>query len=344
MTDYTFRPAKRENVGLIIGLAGPSGSGKTYSAMRLAAGIVGAGNRFAVIDTEAGRASHYADLFQFDHLDLAPPFRPDTYAEAIKAADKAGYKAVVVDSMSHEWAGEGGILDWQDEELDRMAGTDWKKREQCKMAAWIKPKISHKQMVQRLLQVRTHLILCFRAEEKIEMVRDEETHKIKIEKKRGLTGLDGWFPVCEKSLPFELTASFLLLPDKPGYIHPLKLQEQHKAAFRIDRPLDEEAGALVRSWAEGAVPPAQTQPAAPDGKPPSPKAGQPPAGMPENSVIDWIAAIDAAATRQDLQRAFAGAIEACARVKDNAAKDRFVKAKDARKAILAKAPKDDSET
>src|SRR3990167_10103442 len=102
---FSFRPAKRENVALIIGLAGGTGSGKTFSAMRLASGIAGEGKPFAVIDTEAGRAKHYADQFKFDHGDLAPPFRPDAYVDAIMAADKAGYSVIVVDSVSHVWAG-----------------------------------------------------------------------------------------------------------------------------------------------------------------------------------------------------------------------------------------------
>ena len=139
---FTFRPAVREDVSLLIGLSGGTGSGKTRSAFRLATGIAG-GRPFAVIDTEAGRAKHYADAFRFDHGDLKPPFRPSAYEDAIKAADDAKYPVIVVDSMSHEWAGEGGILDWQEDELQRMAGDDWKKREACKMAAWIKPKMAH---------------------------------------------------------------------------------------------------------------------------------------------------------------------------------------------------------
>ena len=245
----TFRPAVRENVGLIIGLAGASGSGKTYTAMRLASGICG-GKPFAVIDTEAGRAKHYAEAFKFDHGDLAPPFRPDAYAEAIGAADKAGYPVIVVDSVSHVWAGDGGVLDWQDEELTRMAGDDWKKREACKMAAWIKPKMSHKHMVQRLLQVRAHLILCFRAEEKIEMIRGDDG-KLKIVPKITPTGLSGWVPVCEKNLPYELTASFLLTADAPGIPKPIKLQEQHRALFPLDKPITEESGRLIAQWAAG---------------------------------------------------------------------------------------------
>ena len=245
---FQFKPAIREQVGLLIGLAGGSGSGKTYSAMRLASGISG-GKPFAVIDTEAGRAKHYADQFTFDHGDLHPPFRPDSYIDAIMAADKAGYPVIVVDSMSHVWAGEGGVLDWQEEELQRMSGGDWKKAERVKMASWIKPKVSHKKMVQRLLQVRAHLILCFRAEEKVDMVKKDG--KTAIVPKEGPTGLNGWMPVCEKTLPFELTASFLLLADNPGIPHPIKLQEQHKALFPQGKSIDEEAGKRIAEWASG---------------------------------------------------------------------------------------------
>jgi len=249
---FQFKPAIREQVGLLIGLAGGTGSGKTFSALRLAHGICG-DKPFAVIDTEAGRAKHYADQFKFDHGDLAPPFSPDNYAAAIAAADKAGYPVIVVDSMSHEWAGEGGVLEMQEHELDRMAGDDWKKREAVKMAAWIKPKMAHKRMVQRLLQVRAHLILCFRAEEKIEMVRGDDG-RMKIIPKVTSTGLSGWVPIAEKSLPYELTASFLLTADAPGMPKPIKLQEQHRAMFPLDKPIDEESGRKVAAWAAGGVP------------------------------------------------------------------------------------------
>jgi len=272
---FSFRPAVRENVGLLIGLSGASGSGKTYSAFRLAKGIAG-DKPFAVIDTEAGRAKHYADAFRFDHGDLKPPFRPDAYSGAIDAADKAGYPVIIVDSASHEWAGEGGILDWQEDELQRMAGDDYKKRESCKMAAWITPKVAHKQMVQRLLQVRAHLILCFRAEPKIEMVRGADG-KMEIREKQSLTGLHGWIPICEKNLPYELTASFLLMADRPGVPQPIKLQQQHRALFPLDEPITEASGARLAAWAKGGAA------AAPD------------------VPIDWTARIRDASTKAALQ-------------------------------------------
>src|SRR5213593_3714167 len=115
----TFRPALRENVGLWINLVAGTGGGKTFTGMRLASGIC-AGKPFAVIDTENRRALHYADQFKFEHAELRPPFRPQSYADAVVAADAANYPVIVVDSGSHVWAGDGGVLDWQDEELNRM--------------------------------------------------------------------------------------------------------------------------------------------------------------------------------------------------------------------------------
>lgn len=241
--EYCFKPAVREAVGLLIGLIGPSGSGKTMSAMRIASGIVGKGNRFAVIDTESRRSLHYAGMFSFDHCELSAPFKSANYADAIKAADAAGYKAIVVDSCSHEWAGEGGVLDFQEAELTRMAGDDYKKREACKMAAWIKPKMQHKQMVQRLLQTKAHLILCFRAEEKMKIEKDQNG-------KSQIVPV-GFQPVCSKEMPYELTVSFLLSSDKPGIGVPIKLQEQHKTIFPTGKLLDESAGSAVAEWAAG---------------------------------------------------------------------------------------------
>jgi hypothetical protein len=284
---FTFRPARREQVPIIAGLAGGTGSGKTYSALTLAKGMAG-GKPFALVDTEAGRAKHYADQFAFDHGDLGPPFTADRYAEAIAAADAQHYPVIVVDSMSHEWAGEGGVLDAQEAELDRMAGSDWKKREACKMAAWIKPKMAHKQMVQRLLQIRAHLILCFRAEPKIEMTR--ENGKTVITEKKSLVGLHGWIPVTEKNLPFELTLSLLLMAEHPGVPLAIKLQEQHKAFFPLDKPITELAGQRLAEWAKGGAAPTPTPPAAA------------PATTDHDAAAEWMVQIGDAKTLDDVER------------------------------------------
>jgi AAA domain len=310
---FVFKKAIREQVSVILGLAGGTGSGKSWSAMVLAAGMSG-GKPFAFIDSESGRGKMYADKFSFDHGDLHGPYTPAAYIEAIDAADKAGYPVVVVDSMSHEW---GEILDMQEHELDRMAGDDWKKREACKMAAWVKPKMAHKKMVQRLLQVRAHLILCFRAEEKIEMVRGDDG-KFKIIPKITRTGLDGWVPVTEKSLPFELTCSFLLTADAPGVPKPIKLPEMLKPMFPLDKPVDEASGQRVASWAAGGV--ATTTLAAP--------AAQ------AVNVEDLIDAIVDAPDMDALKVRFDAAKVAARVLKDNALLKRIEAAKDERKASL----------
>ncbi len=239
----SFRPAVRENVSVIVGLIGPSGSGKTYTALELATGIAEVtGSKVGFIDTENGRASHYADQFRFDVAELGAPFRPDAYAVAIMGAAKAGYNPVVVDSMSHEHYGEGGLLDWHEEEFQRMGG-----RDAVKMAAWIKPKMSHKKMVQKLLQVKAHIIMCFRAEEKIKMVPNPKK-KGKVEP----TNI-GWQPICEKNLPYELTTSLLFEPERPGMPVPLKLQKQHQVLFPTGQVVTRAAGIGLAEWAAGGV-------------------------------------------------------------------------------------------
>lgn len=241
-----FQPLKRERVPLLLGVAGGTGSGKTMSALLLARGLSG-GRPFAGVDTENGRMNHYADLFpECEAAAITAPFRPGKYAEAIEAADQAGYPVIIVDSMSHEWYGDGGCLDWHDE----LMGGDQKKN----LSAWIEPKKQHKHMVTRLLQLRAHVVLCFRAEPKVEAVKRPDG-RTEIVPKASLTGLDGWIPIAEKNLPYELTASFLLTADKPGVPRPIKLQEQHRAMVPLDRPLSEDVGRALAGWAAGGAAP-----------------------------------------------------------------------------------------
>jgi hypothetical protein len=262
---HDFRPAVRENIGLIIGLSGPTGGGKTLSALRLARGLAGGNDaKIFAIDTEARRALYYAcspgeepgeDRFAFHHCPLGPPFRPDTYRDVVFSADKAGASVIIVDSMSHEHAGEGGLLDWHEEELHRLAGNDAFKREQLKMTAWIKPKMSHKRMMSSFLQCRAHLIFCLRAEEKM-LVTTEVDSRTGKKKAKFVAAADQpiterWHPTCEKTFMYEMTLSFLLLADKPGIPRPVKLQQQHRAFVPLDQPVSEETGQRLAAWAKG---------------------------------------------------------------------------------------------
>lgn len=105
----TFKRATKTESKLRLALAGPSGSGKTYTALILATALAD-GKPVAVIDTERGSASKYADEFTFDVLELTN-FHPNNYVEAILDAARSGYAVIVVDSLSHAWEGTGGLLE-----------------------------------------------------------------------------------------------------------------------------------------------------------------------------------------------------------------------------------------
>lgn len=259
---YEFRKAVRSQVKLLLGLSGGTGSGKTWTSLLLAKGLSG-GKRFGLIDTENGRASMYADFFDFDVLEITAPFTPDNYFDAIKAAEKRGYPVIVVDQFSHEWEGEGGILDEQARIVDVMVARsvkagdtrpEWQIAEGHNMRAWAEAKAPHKRMMTHLTQMGCHLILNFRAEDKIEIAKEADANgklKTVIRPKQSATGTAGWIPICERRMPFELTTSVLFKSDRPGVAIPIKLQEQHKKFFPADRPLTEADGIALAEWARG---------------------------------------------------------------------------------------------
>ena len=118
--------ANRQKVKMKMALQGPSGSGKTYSALLLAFGLCGDWSKIAVIDSETNSSALYADLGKFMVLSLEAPFTPERYIEAISVCETAAMKVIIIDSISHEWEGAGGIL----EAHSNMTGnsyTNWSK-------------------------------------------------------------------------------------------------------------------------------------------------------------------------------------------------------------------------
>jgi hypothetical protein len=243
MTDFV--QAKRANSTIIAGIAGPSGGGKTYSALRFATGLAD-GGKIVAIDTERGRMLHYADEFDFLYAELDAPFSPDRWAEAIKSALRLEPAVVILDSFSHEWAGDGGVLDMQEADFQRRGG-----RESAKVASWIEPKKKHKTLINDvLIRMPCHLVICLRAEDKIEMKKNADG-KLEVVPKKTLSGHVGWIPVTGKEIPYELTLNLVVTPDAPGVPKPIKLMAQHRALVPLDRPLDEETGSRLAAWAKG---------------------------------------------------------------------------------------------
>ena len=205
---FEARPAVRDSVPLLIDLMGPSSGGKTYSALRLATGIqeVTGGNIFG-IDTEARRMLHYADCFKFQHVPFSAPFGSLDYLEALRFCVGQGGKVIVVDIMSHEHDGAGGMLNSHDRELDRLAGDDWGKRERVKMLAWQKPKADRRALINGLLQLEANFIFCFHAKETAKPVKVNGKTEVQPQ---------GFMPIAGDEFVFEQTINCLLLPAAGG--------------------------------------------------------------------------------------------------------------------------------
>ena len=148
-----FQKAIRENVWTKTLLSGPSGSGKTYSALLLASGIAEkCGSRVAFIDTENGRSKYYANEFDFDVSIMEAPYSSDKYVKEIDAAVEAGYKVIIVDSLSHEWI-------WCNEYVNSMPGNSW--------ANWGKVKTKfHNKFSEKIIQSPIHIVATGRGKDK----------------------------------------------------------------------------------------------------------------------------------------------------------------------------------
>lgn len=180
---FTFQKATKRQARLRLALIGTSGSGKTYTALNIAQHF----GKVAVIDTERGSASKYADQFEFDTLELES-FSPLTYAEAIKAAEAAGYDVLVIDSLSHAWMGKEGAL----EQVDKSA-----KRSQSgnTFAAWRDVTPMHNALVDAMLQSKCHIIGTMRA--KSEYVLETNERGKSVPKKVGMA------PIQRDGLEYE---------------------------------------------------------------------------------------------------------------------------------------------
>lgn len=249
-------PAIRQAVPLLIGLVGASSSGKTYSALRLAQGIQKLNpGKIVVIDTESKRSLHYADKFSFEFVEFKEPFGSLDYISALEYAESLNPSVIVVDSCSHEKEGPGGMLDFHEKELDRLAGNDLSKRDRVSMLAWSKPKQDHRALINKILRINANMIFCFRSKEISKPVKDKKTGKNIIQEQ-------GFIPVASDDFIYEMTINFLLMPksdghpewksDKPGEKMAMKLPEQFKYIFENkDVQLDEEIGFKLAKWSAG---------------------------------------------------------------------------------------------
>ena len=140
-----LQQTQRQNVKLRLGISGTSGFGKTYSALQLAYGMTQNWSKIAVIDTENSSASLYSDLGNFNVLNLTAPYSPERYIEAIEVCERSNMEVIILDSITHEWQGQGGCLQIHEQLGGRFQ--DW---------ASVKPR--HQKFIDRILHSTCHII------------------------------------------------------------------------------------------------------------------------------------------------------------------------------------------
>ena len=224
-----IRKAKRSATKLRLLLTGPSGSGKTWGALEIAKGL---GGKTVVIDTEEGSSDLYDHLHEFDVIDLRPPFTPERYIEAIKAAEDAGYEVIIVDSVTHCWSGTGGCLELLDDVAKaQFRGNTWS------AFSVITPR--WRAFVDKLLRSPAHIICRGRSKTETAQVDDHGKKKVaKLGMK--LEARDG--------LEFEFTTVLDVIHDG----HFATVSKDRTGVFTGDpKPITVDTGRRLAAWLEG---------------------------------------------------------------------------------------------
>jgi hypothetical protein len=232
-----FHRAERKKAKLRLALAGPAGSGKTYSALLLAFGLSG---RVAMIDTERGSGELYAHLGNYDVCSLEAPFTPEKYIGAILAAESAGYDTIIIDSLSHAWAGPGGVLDIQGHAADK-SGNSW--------TAWRQVTPRHNDLVDAILLSRCHIIATMRS--KMDHIQTVENGKTVVKKV-------GMNPIQRDGMEYEFTV-FLDL----DLTHTASASKDRTSLFdgQVFKPAPD-VGIKLKAWLEAGADSAPQEPTA----------------------------------------------------------------------------------
>jgi len=232
-TTPSFQKAQRIVKKARIGLCGAAGSGKTLSALKIACGL---GPRIALVDTENNSSVLYADRIDFDVLNIEPPFEIDKYIKAIHQAEAAGYDVLILDSISHAWAGEGGLLDTQGKLADGGMNS---------FTAWRKLTPQHNAFIEAMIRSKLHLIATMRS--KMDYVVETNEKGKSVPKKVGLA------PIQREGMDFEFDIVLDL-----DLNHNAQSSKDRSSLFdgRLVSKPDEKIGKQILEWLDRGQQPA----------------------------------------------------------------------------------------
>ncbi|MBN7816795.1 AAA family ATPase [Algoriphagus pacificus] len=225
-----LRLSNRSQARIRIGVQGTSGSGKTYSSLLLAFGLCKDWKKIAVIDSENQSADLYSHLGEYNVITLKPPYTPERYIEAIDLSQKSSMDVIIIDSLSHEWEGEGGIL----ESHAQMAGNSF--------TNWSKITPRHNALIQKILNSPAHVIATIRSKQDY-IITDKNGKS--VPEKVGMKGIQ------RDGLEYDFTIMLEL-----DIYHNAKVSKDRTQLFNINAPfkINQDTGELIAKWCvEGAA-------------------------------------------------------------------------------------------
>lgn len=275
-----FQKATKQAAKLRLALTGTSGSGKTYTALTIAQGIA-QGKPIALVDTENGSASKYADKFDFDVAEMHAPFSPDKYIKAISEASSAGYSVIILDSLSHAWMGTGGVLDIVDEAAKRSkSGNSY--------MAWKEGTPIQNKLIEAIVQSPIHVIATMRS--KSEYVLETNANGKQAPKKVGLAAIQ------RDGMEFEFDIVIQMTQDNDGIVEKSRCSE---LANRVFSKPGMELSSILVEWLGGTVENlqkvSQHKAVMPAGKKP---VQVPESVIEEPEVKPWLEWVDGAAAKK----------------------------------------------
>lgn len=219
-----LRKAERKQSRIRIAIQGVAGGGKTYSSLLLAKGIAGSLNNVVVVDSEHSSADLYAHLGTYSVLPIDPPYSPEKYIHAIKICEDSGFDVIILDSISHEWEAEGGVLDIHSSMMGNSF-TNWNK---------LTPR--HNKFINAILNSKCHVIATIRAKQ--DYILTEKNGKM-IPEKVGLKG------VARNCTDYEFTV--VLNVNQKHFC----VASKDRTGIFADRPefiVTENIGKQIRDW------------------------------------------------------------------------------------------------
>jgi hypothetical protein len=230
---FQLRQAQKSKSKMRLGLSGPSGSGKTYSALLLAAGIA-PWEKICLIDTENGSGELYSHLGKYNVIVIDPPYSPERYIEAIKAAEDAGMEVIIVDSASHEWDGEGGCLQINEQLANtKFKGNTW--------AAWSQTTPRHQKFIYAITGCKAHIITTARAKTDTIQTEDKKIKKVGLKE------------IQREGYEYELTVNFNL--DRDGNF---AIASKDRTGMFINADpfkITKKTGEDIKKWADDGLDP-----------------------------------------------------------------------------------------